>query len=131
MQYDIPNILILFQHSSGMTSPPYSMKPSSPAYQQSPTSVSQGGAGCSVPSVTVTSTVNTDTIMMSREPSTRGAGNQGNNVTSRPRDVTSHHDQSKLVIDALSSLNEIKDIDVKEFDMYLPRDGQDDGTGKP
>jgi len=27
---------------------------------------------------------------------------------------------SKLVIDALSSLNDIKDIDVKEFDMYLP-----------
>ncbi|XP_063676689.1 transcription factor SOX-9-like isoform X1 [Bolinopsis microptera] len=53
-------------------------------------------------------------------------------VTSSPRDVmsaqqqnASPHDQSKLVIDALSSLNDIKDIDVNEFDMYLPKDGQD------
>ena len=56
---------------------------------------------------------------------------QSRDVITTTRDVLSSqpnaspHDQSKLVIDALSSLNDIKDIDVNEFDMYLPKDGHD------
>lgn len=62
----------------------------------------------------------TTTTSPARAPETR---TEPPRAQSEPRDTS--HDQSKLVIDALSSLNDIKDIDVNEFDMYLPKDGQE------
>ena len=71
------------------------------------------------------------TPSVTRVDITRDIPRTAPHVTSPPRDLASSqqnsspHDQSKLVIDALSSLNDIKDIDVNEFDMYLPRDGHE------
>nr|AIA23791.1 Sox4 [Mnemiopsis leidyi] len=70
-----------------------------------------------VPRVSHVSSSPRDVITTSRDVTTRDVLTSQSNA--------SPHDQSKLVIDALSSLNDIKDIDVNEFDMYLPKDGQD------